>query len=95
MTTDRLEDLAPHIAQFGFDWIELPLESIENIDYERAAAIIGELGWAAPWVLISAVTHSGTQELMQRVSVELTRIRESEPEMTLEPDVAGREGAAD
>ncbi|HET6592885.1 MAG TPA: GTPase ObgE [Xanthomonadales bacterium] len=63
--------------------------------HERAAAIIGELGWAAPWVLISAVTHSGTQELMQRVSVELTRIRESEPEMTLEPDVAGREGAAD
>lgn len=63
--------------------------------HERVAAIIGELGWAAPWVLISAVTHSGTQELMQRVSVELARIRESEAGMALEVAVAGREGTAD
>ena len=37
-----------------------------------------ELGWSAPWLLISAVTHSGTEELMQRVSAELELIAEAE-----------------
>lgn len=40
LTTDRLEALAPHIAELGFDWIELPLESTEDIDYGRAREII-------------------------------------------------------
>ena len=62
---------------------------------ERVKEIKEQLGWAAPWALISAVTHSGTEELMQRVSVELTRIRENERETALEPDVAEREGVAD
>jgi D-psicose/D-tagatose/L-ribulose 3-epimerase len=44
LTTSRLAELAPHIAELGFDWIELPLESIEDIDYEQAAAIIRDSG---------------------------------------------------
>jgi len=44
LTTARLEELAPHIAGLGFDQIELPLESLEDIDYDRAAAIIGDCG---------------------------------------------------
>ena len=44
LTTDKLAELAPHIAELGFDWIELPLESIEDIDYEQAAAIIRDSG---------------------------------------------------
>jgi D-psicose/D-tagatose/L-ribulose 3-epimerase len=44
LTTDRLEELAPHIAELGFDWIELPLEGTEDIDYDRAAAIIRDSG---------------------------------------------------
>jgi GTP-binding protein len=62
---------------------------------ERVKEIMEELGWAAPWALISAVTHSGTEELMQRVSDELTHIRENEPEMALEPDVTEREVITD
>jgi D-psicose/D-tagatose/L-ribulose 3-epimerase len=44
LTTARLAELAPHIADLGFDWIELPLEIIDDIDYERAATIIHDSG---------------------------------------------------
>lgn len=45
---------------------------------EKAREAAEELGWQGPWVLISSVTHSGTQELMQQVSDELERIEEEE-----------------
>jgi GTP-binding protein len=38
---------------------------------KQAEAIIAEIGWDAPWMVISSVTHEGTDELMQRVSAEL------------------------
>ena len=44
LTTVRLETLAPHIAELGFDWIELPLEGTEDIDYGRAAEIVRDSG---------------------------------------------------
>ncbi|MCW8872396.1 MAG: GTPase ObgE [Xanthomonadales bacterium] len=44
---------------------------------ERAERAVKELEWAAPWVLVSSVTHSGTDELMQRVSLELELIEEA------------------
>jgi len=44
---------------------------------ERAERAVGELAWAAPWMLISSVAHSGTDELMQRVSLELDMISEA------------------
>jgi GTP-binding protein len=47
---------------------------------QRAEQAIADLGWEAPWLLISAVAQSGTQELMQRISGELERIKEEEPE---------------
>jgi len=53
---------------------------------QRAEQAASDLGWEAPWLMISAVTQSGTQELMQRVSAELERIKEDEPEP--EPDAA-------
>lgn len=53
---------------------------------QRAERAVAELGWAAPWLLISAVTQSGTQELMQRVSAELERIRQDEPPAGVEAD---------
>jgi GTP-binding protein len=43
---------------------------------ERAGEAIAELEWSGPWMLISAVTHQGADELMQRVSDELERIDE-------------------
>ena len=56
---------------------------------QRAEQAVAELGWEAPWLLISAVAQSGTQELMQRVSGALERIREDEPEFEEEPGAAG------
>ena len=46
---------------------------------ERAGQAVAELGWSAPWALISSAAHSGTGELMQRISLELERMREEEP----------------
>lgn len=40
LTTAELETLAPHIAGLGFDWIEVPLESLDDLDYKRGAEII-------------------------------------------------------
>ena len=44
ITTDRLETLAPHIAELGFDRIELPIEGLEDVDFSRAAKIIADAG---------------------------------------------------
>ena len=40
LTTAELEKLAPHVASMGFDWIEAPLEGLDDLDYERANEII-------------------------------------------------------
>lgn len=45
---------------------------------KTAEQAVQELGWAAPWALISSVTKSGTDELMQRVSAELERLEYEE-----------------
>jgi len=42
----------------------------------REQEAVSELAWSSPWFLISSATHSGTEELMQRISDELDRIRE-------------------
>jgi len=41
---------------------------------ERADQVVAELGWSAPWTLISAVTRTGTDDLMKRISAELDRL---------------------
>lgn len=43
---------------------------------ERASQAAADLGWTAPWTLISAATGSGTTELMKRVAAELDRLAE-------------------
>jgi D-psicose/D-tagatose/L-ribulose 3-epimerase len=40
LTTQDLEKLAPHVVELGFDWIELPIEGLNDFDYARAAEII-------------------------------------------------------
>ena len=42
LTNAELEKLAPRVAAMGFDWIEVPLESLDDLDPERGAAIIRE-----------------------------------------------------
>ena len=45
---------------------------------ERAQSAVADLGWEAPWMLISSVTKSGTEELMQSVSAELELLVDEE-----------------
>lgn len=40
LTTKELENLAPKVAEMGFDWIEIPLESLDDLDHARGAAIV-------------------------------------------------------
>lgn len=44
VTTAELERLVPRVAEMGFDWIEVPLESLDDLDHARGAAIIRERG---------------------------------------------------
>lgn len=43
-TTEELKKLAPHVAGLGFDWIEIPLESIDDMDHAAGGAIIRDQG---------------------------------------------------
>jgi D-psicose/D-tagatose/L-ribulose 3-epimerase len=40
LTTEELEKLAPHVAQLGFDLVEIPIEGLEDLDYTKGAEII-------------------------------------------------------
>lgn len=47
LTTQELKTLAPHIKEGGFDWIELPVESVDDYDPVEAGAIIRDCGLGA------------------------------------------------
>jgi len=55
---------------------------------ERAESAVTELGWEAPWMLISSVTGSGTEELMQSVSAELELLVDEEAVAEKMPETA-------
>jgi D-psicose/D-tagatose/L-ribulose 3-epimerase len=42
LTTAAFERLLPHVAALGFDWIEVPLETIGDLDYHRARHLLEE-----------------------------------------------------
>ena len=42
----------------------------------KAEEAVAALGWEEPWMLISSVTKSGTDELMQKVSLELEILKD-------------------
>ncbi|HJS30180.1 MAG TPA: sugar phosphate isomerase/epimerase [Anaerolineales bacterium] len=41
---EALQELAPKIAKMGFDWIEIPLENLGDLDHTEAAKLIQGLG---------------------------------------------------
>jgi GTP-binding protein len=55
---------------------------------DRAKGAVAELGWEAPWTTISSVTSSGTEELMQRVSLELELLVDEEAAADETPESA-------
>ena len=45
---------------------------------------VAKLGWEEPWMLISSVTKSGTDDLMQKVSLELEILGDEAAAQSLE-----------
>lgn len=44
VTTEEVEKLAPRAKQLGYDWFEIPLETIGDVEYERAGAFLRDQG---------------------------------------------------
>lgn len=44
LTTDELGKLAPHVANMGFDWIEVPFETFDGLNFSKASQIIRDNG---------------------------------------------------
>lgn len=44
LTTEAVKTYVPHVAEMGFAWIELPLETPDSFDHETAAALIADHG---------------------------------------------------
>jgi D-psicose/D-tagatose/L-ribulose 3-epimerase len=44
LSDEALASLVPHVAELGFDWIELPLEGLNDFDYERAGVLVRDYG---------------------------------------------------
>lgn len=43
-TTEVVEEMAPRVAEMGFDLIEIPLDEPELVDYEEVARLVREQG---------------------------------------------------
>jgi len=44
VTTEELEKLVPKVKQIGFDWLEVPLENLEDMDHKRGGDILAAHG---------------------------------------------------
>lgn len=44
LTTANLKELAPRVRAMGFDWFEIPLETIGDLDYAEGARILRDNG---------------------------------------------------
>lgn len=77
LTDAALERIAPRVAAWGFDTIELPVENAEDWDPRRARDLLDELGLTATVVLVMGpgrelvatdpATRSTTQDYLRRV----------------------------
>ena len=44
LTNQDLMEIVPKVAKIGFDWIEIPLEGLDDINYAQAVTVIREYG---------------------------------------------------
>jgi D-psicose/D-tagatose/L-ribulose 3-epimerase len=44
LNTENLKELAPKVKAMGFDWFEIPLEAIGDLDYVEGAKILADHG---------------------------------------------------
>ena len=42
VTTSSFVELVPKIAQMGFDWIEVPIDGMDDLDYQYAGKVVAE-----------------------------------------------------
>ena len=49
----------------------------------QAEIVIGELGWTAPWFIVSGLAHEGTREVMVRVQAFLDELDRDERETAM------------
>ena len=70
-------------------WLLLNKADLLTHEDARAQAekVIGELGWSAPWFIVSGLAHEGTREVMARVQAFLDELGRDEREaaMALSP----------
>lgn len=78
VTTAEVERLAPHIKRSGFDLLEIPLETIGDVDYARGASILANQGVAVSTYAVmgadrdlihedDAIRANGKRYLMQAI----------------------------
>jgi len=59
--------------------------SLEQLEAEKIVKqVVEELEWSAPWFMISSVTRSGTDTLVQHVGRALDEMKEQEKELQKE-----------
>lgn len=85
---DAVRKLAQELVNFDSSLGEKPrwlvftkIDILERAEAEKIAArVVQELNWTAPWFMISSVTQSGTDELVQRIGRALDEMKELESE---------------
>ena len=85
---DAVRKLAQELVNFDQELGEKPrwlvFTKIDVLDHEEAKSIakrvVDELKWTDPWFMISSVTQTGTDELVQSIGRELDEMREIEKE---------------
>lgn len=83
---DQVRQLEQEMIKFDAGLMEKPRWLVftkadlmpEDEARQKAQDVVSELGWQEFWMLISSVTKSGTQELMQQVSDKLELIRDEQ-----------------
>jgi GTP-binding protein len=85
---EAIRKLEQELMNFDQELEEKPrwlvFTKIDVLDQDEAKAIVdrvlGELDWKAPWFMISSVTRTGTDELVQSIGRQLGEMRELELE---------------
>lgn len=85
---DAIRKLEQELVNFDRELAEKPrwlvFTKIDVLDHDEAKTIaeevVKELEWTGPWFMISSVTQTGTDELVQSIGRELDEMRELEKE---------------
>ena len=88
---DQVRAIERELRKFDAGLMEKPrwllLNKADLLTHEDAQAqaemVIGELGWTAPWFIVSGLAHEGTREVMVRVQSFLDELDRDEREAAM------------